>query len=381
MSTYQQYPMMAPQSYPQQNAAPQYQLIQSTPRPAQAGYAYDPSQQMPPAPQGYYHPYDPNAAVMHHQPQQQQQQQMAISAAAQFPSMINAISVTPNSLGQTPPPGIKPRVTTTLWEDEGTLCFQVEARGICVARREDNNMINGTKLLNVAGMTRGRRDGILKSEKCRHVVKIGTMYLKGVWIPYERALEFATRERIVDQLYPLFVADIKSFLYHPLNYTRTVQVLAAAERKKQVDALRMQQQQGYYLQGASSFPAPPHQPGAPQQQHPESPYMYHPQAAGMPLPPPPQVGASAGALPPQQTPSASSSSTTSPVSRQPLNGLPSVQQQNPAGGPATTQLPAITDQWKQWDPLFPYFPKPSYCSTESTKKKAHNWKLHYARSK
>lgn len=42
-------------------------------------------------------------------------------------------------------------------------------------------MINGTKLLNVAGMTRGRRDGILKSEKLRHVVKIGPMHLKGVW--------------------------------------------------------------------------------------------------------------------------------------------------------------------------------------------------------
>lgn len=42
-------------------------------------------------------------------------------------------------------------------------------------------MINGTKLLNVAGMTRGRRDGILKSEKNRHVVKIGPMHLKGVW--------------------------------------------------------------------------------------------------------------------------------------------------------------------------------------------------------
>lgn len=45
----------------------------------------------------------------------------------------------------------------------------------------DNGMINGTKLLNVAGMTRGRRDGILKSEKVRHVVKIGPMHLKGVW--------------------------------------------------------------------------------------------------------------------------------------------------------------------------------------------------------
>lgn len=109
-----------------------------------------------------------------------------------------------DATGQLQPPGAKPRVTATLWEDEGSLCYQVEAKGICVARREgkrfapchfinaanrlefsltllDNHMINGTKLLNVAGMTRGRRDGILKSEKLRHVVKIGPMHLKGVW--------------------------------------------------------------------------------------------------------------------------------------------------------------------------------------------------------
>lgn len=86
-----------------------------------------------------------------------------------------------DNTGQIAPHGMKPRVTATLWEDEGSLCFQVEANGVCVARREDNHMINGTKLLNVAGMTRGRRDGILKSEKTRHVVKIGPMHLKGVW--------------------------------------------------------------------------------------------------------------------------------------------------------------------------------------------------------
>jgi protein SOK2 len=105
-----------------------------------------------------------------------------------------------DTTGQIQPSGKKPRVTATLWEDENSLCFQVEVEGVCVARREgklwaqeggllrtlaygllDNHMINGTKLLNVAGMNRGRRDGILKSEKTRHVVKIGPMHLKGVW--------------------------------------------------------------------------------------------------------------------------------------------------------------------------------------------------------
>lgn len=41
-----------------------------------------------------------------------------------------------DTTGQVAPPGMKPRVTATLWEDEGSLCFQVEAAGVCVARRE-----------------------------------------------------------------------------------------------------------------------------------------------------------------------------------------------------------------------------------------------------
>ncbi|KAI8343682.1 transcription regulator HTH, apses-type DNA-binding domain-containing protein [Chlamydoabsidia padenii] len=75
----------------------------------------------------------------------------------------------------------RPKITTSLWEDEGTICYQVDSRGICVARRQDNDMINGTKLLNVTGMSRGKRDGILKNEKGRVVVKVGAMHLKGVW--------------------------------------------------------------------------------------------------------------------------------------------------------------------------------------------------------
>ena len=119
---------------------------------------------------------------------------------------------TPDTTGQVAPPNAKPKLTGTVWEDEGTVCFQVEVRGICVARREDNCFINGTKLLNVANMTRGRRDGILKSEKIKNVVKIGPMHLKGVWIPFERALEFANKEKITEQLYPLFVSNISPLL-------------------------------------------------------------------------------------------------------------------------------------------------------------------------
>lgn len=46
--------------------------------------------------------------------------------------------------GQNAPPGVKPRVTATLWEDEGSLCFQVEAKGVCVARREGRQALTST---------------------------------------------------------------------------------------------------------------------------------------------------------------------------------------------------------------------------------------------
>jgi len=41
-----------------------------------------------------------------------------------------------DTTGQSAPTGMKPRVTATLWEDEGCMCFQVEAKGVCVARRD-----------------------------------------------------------------------------------------------------------------------------------------------------------------------------------------------------------------------------------------------------
>ncbi|KAJ8662815.1 hypothetical protein O0I10_000991 [Lichtheimia ornata] len=115
------------------------------------------------------------------------------------------------------PPGLlaRPKLTTTAWEDEGTLCYQVDAKGICVARRADNHMVNGTKLLNVVGMSRGKRDGILKNERGRVVIKVGAMHLKGVWISLHRAKFLANKFRIADLVYPLFEDSPRNFVYHP----------------------------------------------------------------------------------------------------------------------------------------------------------------------
>jgi enhanced filamentous growth protein 1 len=83
------------------------------------------SQQQMQDPANSYPAMSMNAAGQHGYPAQNG------AAAQQYPS--NGVY---DQTGQTAPPGMKPRVTATLWEDEGSLCFQVEAKGVCVARRE-----------------------------------------------------------------------------------------------------------------------------------------------------------------------------------------------------------------------------------------------------
>jgi protein SOK2 len=72
-------------------------------------------------------------------------------------------------------------------------------------------------------------------------------------IPFERALDFANKEKITELLYPLFVHNIGALLYHPTNQTRTSQVMAAAERRKQ----EQQQSQMRNGQPGGGLPALP----------------------------------------------------------------------------------------------------------------------------
>ncbi len=69
-------------------------------------------------------------------------------------------------------------------------------------------------------------------------------------IPFERALDFANKEKITEMLYPLFVHNIGALLYHPTNSSRTNAVMAAAERRK----LETKSQQGSMLAAPGSQP-------------------------------------------------------------------------------------------------------------------------------
>ena len=195
-------------------------------------------------PHAGYNPHTPAHIPSHHAPSAAAMPLSMTTSSANATSpaapggMTSGAMMAASSYGSapqytTPVPWMgRHRVTTTLWEDEGTLCFQVDVKGVCVARRHDNNMVNGTKLLNVCGMSRGKRDGILKNEKERIVVKVGAMHLKGVWIAFNRAKQLAEQHGIIDILYPLFEPNIQSFLYHPDNYPRTAAVMAAAQERQ-----------------------------------------------------------------------------------------------------------------------------------------------------
>ncbi|KAG2220082.1 hypothetical protein INT45_005843 [Circinella minor] len=157
----------------------------------------------------YQHPQHPQ-----HPQQQQQQQHQYYNYPYSTTTAANEEGLTFHHHHQLPlpqptsePPITRPKLTTSIWEDQNTICFQVDARGICVARRQDNDMVNGTKLLNVTGISRGKRDGILKNERGRVVVKVGAMHLKGVWITFARAKALAGQFNIDKVLHPLFEDD------------------------------------------------------------------------------------------------------------------------------------------------------------------------------
>lgn len=109
------------------------------------------------------------------------------------------------------------KLTTFLWYNENTICYQLYVNGIYVSRRHDNNMINGTKLLNLVGMSRGKRDGILKNEKEKIVIKIAKIHLKGVWITFSSAKSLAIKHGIEQILYPIFEDNPSMFLISQIN--------------------------------------------------------------------------------------------------------------------------------------------------------------------
>ncbi|KAK4701589.1 hypothetical protein P7C70_g4637, partial [Phenoliferia sp. Uapishka_3] len=129
-----------------------------------------------------------------------------------------------------------PTVYATMWEDEWTFCYQVCRDGHVVSRRVDNDYINCTKMVNMLGLSRGRRDMILKKEPIKEIVRQGSMQLKGVWVPFAPARKIAESHGLLEKLSPLFDEDIEDQLYSPESIGRTVCLVdATRQRQRQLE--------------------------------------------------------------------------------------------------------------------------------------------------
>ncbi|GAA6014497.1 hypothetical protein JCM11491_004515 [Sporobolomyces phaffii] len=170
-----------------------------------------------------------------------------VAPPARPPPSSDEPSVPTSSRGQLVPPTTrKPAATSsrdfavyaTLWEDELTIALSITCNGHVVARRlgtpssPHNDWINGTKLLNAAGLPRGKRDTVLKSEDDRLVFRKGATNLKGVWIPLEAAWRLAREYRLDRALGPLFDPNLASALKAPPNRFRAIQFLKACRSRE-----------------------------------------------------------------------------------------------------------------------------------------------------
>jgi hypothetical protein len=82
--------------------------------------------------------------------------------------------------GQICPPGMGPRATCTLWEEECTLVFHVHVypENIQVSRKEDGNMINVSPLVVLNDKL---RTATIEAEVTKFIVQDGPWNLRGVW--------------------------------------------------------------------------------------------------------------------------------------------------------------------------------------------------------
>lgn len=101
------------------------------------------------------------------------------------------------------------KVFAKYWSTDGVFYYCMEINNISVCRRSIDSFVNGTKLLNAANLTRGRRDGLLKKVTNKFVVRNGIAPLRGVWIPLHVAQDFAGLEDIEDICYPLLEENLE----------------------------------------------------------------------------------------------------------------------------------------------------------------------------
>ncbi|XBW36972.1 hypothetical protein QEN19_002552 [Hanseniaspora menglaensis] len=116
------------------------------------------------------------------------------------------------------------KVFAKYWSSDGVFYYCMKINNVHVCRRSNDSYVNGTKLLNAANLTRGRRDGLLKKASNKFIVRSGIAALRGVWIPLALAQQYAKSENIEDVSFPLLENDLE------VAFKNNTQFLDAAKK-------------------------------------------------------------------------------------------------------------------------------------------------------
>lgn len=126
------------------------------------------------------------------------------------------------------------KVFAKYWSTDGVFYYCMEINNISVCRRSIDSFVNGTKLLNAAKLTRGRRDGLLKKVADKFVVRNGIAPLRGVWIPLHVAQDFARMENIEDVSYPLLEENLEDAFKSNPDFVKAINKKIQKIEKKSV---------------------------------------------------------------------------------------------------------------------------------------------------
>ncbi|KAL6933913.1 hypothetical protein ACO0R3_001695 [Hanseniaspora guilliermondii] len=126
------------------------------------------------------------------------------------------------------------KVFAKYWSTDGVFYYCMEINDISVCRRSIDSFVNGTKLLNAAKLTRGRRDGLLKKVSDKFVVRNGIAPLRGVWIPLHVAQDFARLENIEDVAYPLLEENLGDAFRSNPDFVKAIQKKMKKIEKKSI---------------------------------------------------------------------------------------------------------------------------------------------------
>ncbi|KAF3183005.1 transcriptional regulator swi6 [Orbilia oligospora] len=154
-----------------------------------------------------------------------------------FNAGVSSASVNSTPVG-TPPPTASfsesqnpaPLIYSAVYS--GVSVYEMTVNNVAVMRRRDDDWLNATQILKVAGVEKGKRTKVLEKEILTGVhekVQGGYGKYQGTWINFERGKEFCRRYAVEDVLRPLLE-------YNPhrdgVDATPTKEQAMAAKRKR-----------------------------------------------------------------------------------------------------------------------------------------------------